>query len=217
MTYEEFDAGWGQVAKWESNDSSCPALLSHIISLLPAPSFQLQDTADSWHIVIAKYLDVRLLDIRMLNFNFFKRMGFPPNLFITERYTSFSSSWSCLNRFCTSLYFSQLFEKSMKKVLFKYGRWNIISTHVIDADVGLGRGLHEGRGGAEALAERLALCLADHPQLLQVTLVAHHHYRGQLARPVNILNNACYCEITWVNNIPGCLSVPHIDPWHHPH
>ena len=159
-----------------------------------------------------------------MNFNYLKRLGFPQNLFITELYTSFSSSWSWLNRFCTSLYFSQLFEKSRNKIR-KYFIPSVsvlylcICTHIVDADIGLGRGLHEGWGGAEALAERLALCLADHPELLQVTLVAHHHYRGQLARPVNILNNAQieYCEITWVNNKPGCLSTPHIDPWHHPH
>lgn len=60
-------------------------------------------------------------------------------------------------------------------------------THIVDADVGLGRGLHEGRGGSEALAEGLPLRHADHPLLLQVALVAHHHYRGQLPRPVNIL------------------------------
>ena len=61
-------------------------------------------------------------------------------------------------------------------------------THIVDADVGLGRGLHEGCGGAKALAEGLALCLADHALLLQVTLVAHHHYRGQLPSPINILD-----------------------------
>ena len=35
-------------------------------------------------------------------------------------------------------------------------------THIVDADVGLGRGLHEGCWGAKALAERLALFQADH-------------------------------------------------------
>ena len=75
-------------------------------------------------------------------------------------------------------------------------------THIVDADVGLGRGLHEGTGGAEALAERLALCLADHPLLLQVALVAHHHYRGQLPSPIKILDKMWIFKKPIRENIP---------------
>ena len=75
-------------------------------------------------------------------------------------------------------------------------------THIVDADVGLGRGLHEGCGGAEALTEGLALCLADHALLLQVTLVAHHHYRGQLPSPVNILTKRRFLMKPIRENIP---------------
>ena len=68
VTYEEFDAGWRQVAKWESNDSSCLAPpqsyhQSPASSARAQASSQLQDTADSWHIVIAKNLGSRVLEI----------------------------------------------------------------------------------------------------------------------------------------------------------
>ena len=48
-------------------------------------------------------------------------------------------------------------------------------THVVDADLGLGRGLHEG-AVAELARQVEALVLPHHALLLEVTLVADQHH-----------------------------------------
>ena len=63
--------------------------------------------------------------------------------------------------------------KSGKRVMPKIHK--LLNTHVVDADLGLGRGLHEG-AVVELAGEVEALVLAHDALLLEVALVAHQHH-----------------------------------------